>query len=69
MTIMADGFNEIYDDVVQTHIVQGGVFNMIEITENYFMFLIGEINRGTLSKRVHRILQINGRFKYFLVAA
>jgi hypothetical protein len=42
---------------------------MIEITENYFMFLIGEINRGTSSKKVHRILQINGRFKYFLVIA
>lgn len=42
---------------------------MIEITENYFMFLIGEINRGVSSKMVHRILQINGRFKYFLVTA
>lgn len=40
---------------------------MIEITEDYFMFLIGEINRGTLNKRVHRVLQINGNFKYFLI--
>ena len=39
---------------------------MREITEDYFMFLVGEINRGTSSKRVHRVLQINGRFKYFL---
>lgn len=42
---------------------------MVEITENYFMFLIGEINRGTSNKMVHRILQINGRFKYFLISA
>lgn len=40
---------------------------MIEIGEEYFMFLIGEINRGTSSKRVHRVMQINGRDKYFLL--
>lgn len=39
---------------------------MVEITEGYFMFLIGEINRGVSSKKVHRVLQINGKFKYFL---
>lgn len=42
---------------------------MEEITEDYFMFLIGEINRGVTKKRVHRVLQINNRFKYFLVTA
>ena len=43
-----------------------GVKQVVEITEDYFMFLVGEINRGTSSKKVHRVLQINDRFKYFL---
>lgn len=40
---------------------------MIEITENYFMFLKGEINRGVSSKQVHRTMQINGCYHYFLI--
>ena len=40
---------------------------MVEITEAYFMFLVGEINRGTSSKRVCRQLQINDKFRYFLI--
>ena len=66
---MDDKINTHSVDVVQKHYVEEGLFNMIEITENYFMFLIGEINRGTSSKRVYRNLQINGRFQYFLVTA
>lgn len=38
-----------------------------EISEEYYMFLIGEINRGVTRKRVHKTLQINGRFRYFLI--
>ena len=40
---------------------------MMEITEAYFMFLKGEINRGTSRKKVHRVLQINGRERYYLI--
>jgi hypothetical protein len=40
---------------------------MDEITKEYFMFLIGEINRGVSKKSVHRTLQINGEFRYYLI--
>lgn len=36
-----------------------------QITEAYYNFLIGEINRGTTSKKVYRILRQNGSHKYF----
>jgi len=51
---------------ITTKLCSKGVNHMVEITEDYFMFLVGEINRGTSSKRVHRTLQINGKHKYFL---
>lgn len=40
---------------------------MEEITEEYFRHLVGEINRGVVNKKVHRVLQINDRFKYYLI--
>lgn len=40
---------------------------MEEITADYYFFLTGEINRGVCTKQVHRVTQINGRDKYFLV--
>ena len=36
-----------------------------QITESYYHFLIGEINRGTTSKKASRILRQNGSHKYF----
>lgn len=36
-----------------------------QITESYYYFLIGEINRGTTSKKASRILRQNGSHKYF----
>lgn len=40
---------------------------MEEITEAYYFFLKGLINDGITKKRVHRVTQINGRDKYFLI--
>lgn len=36
-----------------------------QITESYYHFLIGEINRGTTSKKASRILRQNGSHEYF----
>lgn len=35
-----------------------------QITEDYYYFLIGEINRGTTTKRVQRMLHKNGSHEY-----
>lgn len=36
-----------------------------QITEEYYMFLVGQINRRTCSKKVCRVLRENGTHKYF----
>lgn len=36
-----------------------------QISEEYYNGLIGQINRGTCSKRVQRILRRNGSHTYF----
>lgn len=36
-----------------------------QITKDYYMFLVGQINRGTCSKKVCRVLRQNGNHKYF----
>ena len=36
-----------------------------QITEEYYMFLVEQINRGTCSKKVQRVLHKNGNYKYF----
>lgn len=39
--------------------------NSNQITEEYYNVLIGQINRGTCSKKVCRVLRSNGSYKYF----
>lgn len=36
-----------------------------QITEEYYYFLVGQINRGVSSQRVQKILRTNGSYKYF----
>ncbi len=36
-----------------------------EITEEYYNFLIGQVNRGTCSHKVSRVLRHNGTHSYF----
>ena len=36
-----------------------------QITEDYYYSLIGQINAGTCSKRVSKILRKNGNHEYF----
>lgn len=36
-----------------------------QITEEYYMLLVGQINRGACSKKVCRVLRENGTHKYF----
>lgn len=36
-----------------------------QITEEYYMFLVGQISRGTCSKKVQKVLHENGNHKYF----
>lgn len=36
-----------------------------QITESYYMTLVEQINRGTCSKKVGRVLHRNGNYTYF----
>jgi hypothetical protein len=36
-----------------------------QITEEYYFFLIGQINAGTTTKKVQRVLHHNGSEAYF----
>lgn len=36
-----------------------------EITKDYYFFLVGQINRGTCSKQVCKILRKNGSWEYY----
>ena len=35
-----------------------------QITKDYYYFLIGEINRGTCTKKVCEVLRKNGNYQY-----
>lgn len=35
------------------------------ITEEYYNFLVGQVNRGTCSHKVSRVLRRNGTYTYF----
>jgi hypothetical protein len=39
-----------------------------QITEEYYFVLIGQINRGTCSLRVVKLLRRNGRYSYHLIS-
>lgn len=36
-----------------------------EITKEYYNFLVGQMNRGTTSKKVSRVMRQNGSHIYF----
>lgn len=36
-----------------------------QITEEYYLFLVGQMNRGTTSQKVQKVLHENGTSKYF----
>lgn len=36
-----------------------------EITPEYYFFLVGEMHRGTTSKKVSRVMHQNGNHTYF----
>jgi len=36
-----------------------------QITEDYYMVLVGQINNGTCSKKVSQVIHRNGSYIYF----